>query len=166
MCSFALLRGSENQSVSGVTTICLTSPSHRVDTDTDWFSDPPNNAKLHISGWPFIVASLRHTCAIFMLCNQHLDMPHLLGGMDYLGKGAVLTNTDLNRFVNNIWEKWIFCVPRKSFRSLSSAHEKWEQNKSVAFYVFISVFHPAKRNVGVSSAFSKPETGLICIYLS
>ncbi len=27
--------------------------------------------------WPFIVASLRHTCAIIMLSNQHLDMPHL-----------------------------------------------------------------------------------------
>ena len=69
-----------------------------VTPDTDWFSDPPpdppNKAKLHISEWPFIVASLRHTCAIFMLSNQYLDMPHLLGGMDYLGKGAVLTNTD------------------------------------------------------------------------
>ena len=48
--------------------------------------DSPNKAKLHISEWPFIVASLRHTCAIFMLSNQHLDMPHLLGGMDYLDK--------------------------------------------------------------------------------
>ena len=39
MCSFALLGGSgggsENQSVSGVTTICLTSPSHRVDQVVD-----------------------------------------------------------------------------------------------------------------------------------
>ncbi len=26
-------------------------------------------------------------------------------GMDYLGKGEVLTNTDLDRFVNNIFEK-------------------------------------------------------------
>ncbi len=30
--------------------------------------------------------------------------------MDYLGKGEVLTNTDLDRFVNNIWEKYAFCV--------------------------------------------------------
>ncbi len=30
--------------------------------------------------WPFIVASLRHTCAIIMLSNQHLDIPHLWGG--------------------------------------------------------------------------------------
>ncbi len=35
---------------------------------------------LHILEWPFIVASLRHTCAIIMLSNQHLDMPHLWGG--------------------------------------------------------------------------------------
>ncbi len=35
--------------------------------------------KLHILGWPFIVACLRHTCAIIMLSNQHLDMPHLRG---------------------------------------------------------------------------------------
>ncbi len=33
--------------------------------------------KLHILEWPFIVASLRHTCAVIMLSNQHLDMPHL-----------------------------------------------------------------------------------------
>ncbi len=33
--------------------------------------------KLHILEWHFIVASLRHTCAIIMLSNQHLDMPHL-----------------------------------------------------------------------------------------
>ncbi len=36
--------------------------------------------KLHILEWPFIVASLRRTCAIIMLSNQHLDMPHLWGG--------------------------------------------------------------------------------------
>uniref|UniRef100_A0A3B3I0W7 Cytokine receptor family member B16 n=1 Tax=Oryzias latipes TaxID=8090 RepID=A0A3B3I0W7_ORYLA len=33
--------------------------------------------QLKISEWPFIVASLRHTCAIIMLSNQHLDMAHL-----------------------------------------------------------------------------------------
>ncbi len=52
-----------------------------VTPDTDWFSDPPNTVKLHILEWPFIVASLRHTCAIIMLSNQHLDMPHLWGGL-------------------------------------------------------------------------------------
>ena len=33
--------------------------------------------KLHISEWPFNVASLRHTCAIIMPSNQHLEMPNL-----------------------------------------------------------------------------------------
>ncbi len=37
--------------------------------------DHPNTVKMHILEWPFIVASLRHTCAIIMLSNQHLDMP-------------------------------------------------------------------------------------------
>ncbi len=41
---------------------------------------PPNTVQLHILEWPFIVASLKHTCAIIMLSNQHLDMPHLWGG--------------------------------------------------------------------------------------
>ncbi len=31
--------------------------------------------KLQIVVWPFIVASLKHTCAIIILSNQHLDMP-------------------------------------------------------------------------------------------
>ncbi len=35
---------------------------------------------LHILEWPFNMASLRHTCAIIMLSNQHLDMLHLWGG--------------------------------------------------------------------------------------
>ena len=52
-----------------------------VTPDTDWFSDPPNKAKLQISEWPFIVASLRHICAIFTLSNQHLDVTHLLGAL-------------------------------------------------------------------------------------
>ncbi len=51
-----------------------------VTPDTDWFSDPPHIVKLHILEWPFIVACLRNTCAIIMLTNQHLDMPHLWGG--------------------------------------------------------------------------------------
>ncbi len=53
-----------------------------VTPDTDCFLDPPipHTLKLHNLEWPFIVASLRHTCSIIMLSNQHLDMPHLWGG--------------------------------------------------------------------------------------
>ena len=107
----------------------------------------PNKAELHISEWPFIVASLRHTCATFMLSNQHLDMLHLLGGMDYLCKGEVLTNRDLHRFVNNIWEKWFFCVYRKCFRSLSSAHEKWEQKQKCCIYIFVQCIKGSLLNI-------------------
>ncbi len=51
--------------------------SHQILTG---FRTPPNTVKLHILEWPFIVGSLRHTCAIIILSNQHLDMPHLWGG--------------------------------------------------------------------------------------
>ncbi len=53
-----------------------------VTPDTDWFLDPPppHTVKLHILECPFSVASLRHTCAIIMASDQHLDMPHLWGG--------------------------------------------------------------------------------------
>ncbi len=67
-----------------------------VTPDTDWFSDlpgplPPNTVKLHILEWPFIVASLWHTCAIIMLSNHHLNI--------YLGKGEVLRSvTSKHRF--------------------------------------------------------------------
>ncbi len=59
--------------------------------------------------------------------------------MDYLGKGEVLTNTDLDKFVNIIWEKYAFCVHRKSLRSLSSAHENGGKNKRVAFIILFSI---------------------------
>ncbi len=42
--------------------------------------------KLHILEWSFIVASLRHTCEVIMLSNQHLDMSHLWGGWIILTK--------------------------------------------------------------------------------
>uniref|UniRef100_A0A672KZK5 Unconventional myosin-Ig-like n=1 Tax=Sinocyclocheilus grahami TaxID=75366 RepID=A0A672KZK5_SINGR len=50
--------------------------------------------------------------------------------MDDLGKGAVLTNTDLDRLMT-------FCVLRKSPRSLSSAHEKWGQKQKCCVYNFV-----------------------------
>ncbi len=53
--------------------------------------------------------------------------------MDYIGKGEVLTNTYLDRFVNNIEEKWAFCVHRKSLRSLSLAQENGGKNKCCVY---------------------------------
>ena len=60
--------------------------------------------KLHIVEWPFIVPSTRCTCVMIMLFNQLLDMPHLSAG-----KGELLTNRDVNKFVHQIWEKSAFC---------------------------------------------------------
>ena len=43
-----------------------------------------------------------------------------------------------HRFVNNIWEKWAFCVHRRTLRSLSSSHEKWGGNQKRCIYTFVS----------------------------
>ncbi len=83
----------------------------------------------HILEWSFIVSSLRHTCAIIM-SNQHLDITPVRW-MDYLGKGEVLTNTDLDRFVNNIWEN-TFCVHKQK--------QKCCINNLVQYILFIIVF--------------------------
>ena len=56
--------------------------------------------------------------------------------MDYLGKGEVLTN----RF-RQICEKYLremdLLCNRKSFSSLSSAHEKREQKQKCCIYIFV-----------------------------
>ncbi len=51
--------------------------SHQILTG---FQTPPGPPPMQLKLPHFIVASLRHTCAIIMLYNQHLDMPHLWGG--------------------------------------------------------------------------------------
>ncbi len=45
------------------------------------------------------VASLRHTCAIIMLSNQHLDMPHLWGGCIISAK----EKCSLTRIQTDLW---------------------------------------------------------------
>ncbi len=110
-----------------------------VTPDTDWFSDPPptppptqtpNTVKLHILEWPFIVASLRHTCAIIMLSYQHLDIPHLWGG--WIIKCSL--TTDLDRFWTIFERNRPFVYIEKVFDLW--VHEKWGQNKSVAFIIW------------------------------
>ena len=60
--------------------------------------------KLHILVWPFILPNTRCTCVIIVLFNQ-LDMPHLFRCINYLGKGDMFTNRNVNKFVFNIFEK-------------------------------------------------------------
>lgn len=84
----------------------------------------PPLIKQNMSEWPFIVANLRHTWAKVLLSNQNLTMAHLWDGMDFISKGEVLIT----------WEKWLFCVGRKCFQSLSSSHDKKQKS-----CVYISV---------------------------
>lgn len=92
--------------------------------------------------------SLRPTCVTFV----QLHMLHLWG-VWIISKREVLTDTDLVRFVNNICEKWAFCVHRKSL---------WEKNKCVVF-VFVQWNFPDLQRVWELQSC----TGLItCIYSS
>ncbi len=94
---------------------------------------PPNTVKLHILEWPFIVASLRHTCAIIMLSNQHLDMPHLWG-VWIISSKAKYSLTQIETDLWTIFERNRPFVDRQSLRSLSSAHEKWGQKQKCCVY--------------------------------
>ncbi len=59
-----------------------------VTPDADWFSDPPphphppppESPQYSKTAHFRVTFYLRHTCAIIMLSNQYLDMPHLWGG--------------------------------------------------------------------------------------
>ncbi len=55
--------------------------------------------------WPVIVASLRHTCALIMLSNQHLDYPTPVRWMDYLGKWEDLATHRFRQICEQYWGK-------------------------------------------------------------
>ncbi len=58
--------------------------------------------------------------------------------MDYLGK-EVLTNTDLDRFGNNIWEKGPFVYIEKVLDIWDQLMKNGGKNKSVVFTILFSV---------------------------
>ncbi len=98
--------------------------------------------KLHILEWPFIVASLRYTCAIIMLSNQHLDMPHLWGGWIISAK----EKCSLRQIYTDLWT--IF-ERNRPFVYIEKVSDLWVQlmknggkNKSVAFIILFSVKCP------------------------
>ncbi len=152
-------------SVSGVTTICLmqcdTSLSHRVDCVL-W-----NVMNMNICG--IMLCNKTAHFRVTFYCDQskaHLCTNHTVKWaswcatparwMDYLGKGEVLTNTDLNRFVNKIWEKHTYCVRGKSLRFLISTCEKWERKQKSWVYIFVQCRSSVKH--------SEPSLPLRCIY--
>ncbi len=59
--------------------------------------------------------------------------------MDYLGKGEVLTNTDLDRFCEQYWEKWVFVYIEKVLDLWVQLMKNGGKNKSVAFIILFSV---------------------------
>ncbi len=90
----------------------------------------------HTRYWYFIVASLRNTCAIIMLSNQHYWYATPVRWMDYLGKGELLTNTDL----------WTIFERNRPFVYIEKVLDLWIQfmknggrNKSVAFIILFSI---------------------------
>ncbi len=100
---------------------------------------PPNTVKLHILESPCIVASLRHTCAIIMLSNQHLDMSHLWGGWIISAK----EKSSLTQIKTDLWT--IF-ERNKPFVYIEKVLDLWVQlmknegkNKSVVLIILFSV---------------------------
>ena len=57
--------------------------------------------ELHILEWPFIVPSTRCTCVMRMLSWYATPVRW----MDYLGKGEMHANRDVNKCMHSIWEK-------------------------------------------------------------
>jgi len=91
--------------------------------------------------FPMIVANLRHTYAITMLSKSASWYLTPVSWIDHLSKGEVLTNTDLDRFGNNFWEKQLFCKHRKSHIFEFSSWKMGVKNKNVAFIILFSVFN-------------------------
>ncbi len=69
--------------------------------------------------------------------------------MDYLGKGEVLTNTDLDRFVNNTWENRPFVYIEKVLDLEFSSWKMGAKKKVLRFIILVSVIalihSPAKK---------------------
>ncbi len=115
--------------------------SHQILTGFQTPPPDPQYCKTAYFRVAFIVDNLRHTCAIIMLYNQHLDMPHTVRWMDYLSKGEVLTNIDLDRFMNKIWENRPFVFIEKVLDLWFQLMKNGGKNKSVAFIILFSVFY-------------------------
>ena len=85
--------------------------------------------KLHILEGSAIVISPRDNCANIMQFNQHLSMPHLLGGWIVLAvEKCSLKQNSTNR--NNL-----LCAQTKSL--IFDFKEKWEQKQKYSVYIFV-----------------------------
>ncbi len=86
------------------------------------------------------MASLRHTCAIIILSNLHLDMPHLWGGWIISAK----EKCSLTKIYTDLWTIFETNGP---FVYIEKVIDLWVQimknggkNKSVAFIILFSIY--------------------------
>ena len=101
-----------------------------------------NETELHLSEWPFIVASLRHTCAIFMRATQHLDMPHLLGGMIISAKEKCSLPHIKTDLLTISERNWFFVFIEKVLDLWVQLMKNGSKNKKCCVYIFVSVNFP------------------------
>ena len=85
-----------------------------------------------VTGFLTPLASLRHTCAIIIICLVSILICHTCEvGWIILAK---------EKCFRKVWEwylrEMVFCVNRKYLRSLSSTRERWEQKQKCCFYIF------------------------------
>ena len=96
-------------------------------------------SKLHILYWAFIVPNTRYTCVMIILFNQLLYIPPVRW-MDYLGKGEMLSNRDVNKFVPRILEKYPFlCVWKISGVFLFQRMKHGANTLHIAFDIFVYI---------------------------
>ncbi len=83
------------------------------------------------------MASLRHTCEIIMLSNQHIDMPQLWGGWIISAKEKC-SLTDLWTILER--NRPFFMYIEKVFDLWVQLMKNGGKNKSVAFIICFSVY--------------------------
>lgn len=92
---------------------------HRPQTTT-WFTLCKKDVLRRMrSPVAFYCGQYKSHCALFMVCDQLLDMAHLCSRMNYTSKGEPHTLTYFKWFVNNIWQKWWYSVCGKGFWCMS-----------------------------------------------
>ncbi len=83
------------------------------------------------------MASLRHTCAIIMLSNQHFDMPHLWGGWITSAKEKC-SQTQISTDLWTIFERnRPFVYIEKVFDLWVQLMKNWGQKQKCCIYNFV-----------------------------
>ena len=121
-----------------------------------WKIEIPNN---HISHTPYIIcchianiicytlsknvnATLLFLLLFFMSWTHCILICHTCLVGRIISAREKFSLTDLDRFVNNIWEKWIFCLYRKKFQIFEfSSWKMGSKTKVLCLYFYRSISH-------------------------